>query len=106
MDKAALLASRGLGTEKVDVPGFGEVEVRGLTRAEALSVQQVGEIDIAEMERRLLSLALVEPKLTEDEVGQWQQVATAGELQPVAATVERLSGLAVKAVKAEMQRFR
>lgn len=106
VDKAALLAKRGLGTQTVTVGDVGEVVVRGLSRAEVLSLQSVGEIDAAEMERRLVSLAMVDPKLTEEEVGEWQQVAAAGDLEPISDAIQQLSGLAVKAVKAEMQRFR
>lgn len=105
--KAKLLADRsGVGTETVDIDGVGKVTVRGLTRAEVLSIQQNGDLDAAEMERKLLAFAMVEPALTEDEVRQWQAVAPAGELEPISAAIQQLSGLAVKQVKAEMQRFR
>ena len=106
LDKAALLASRNIGTEDVEVGALGTVKVRGLSRAEALSLQGAGPVDVAAMERTLVSLAMVEPKLTEDEVAAWQDVAPAGELEPITDAIQRLSGLAVKAVKAEMQRFR
>lgn len=106
VDKAALLASRGFGTESVPVGEVGEVVVRGLSRAEVLGLQSAGDLDATEMERKLVSLAMVDPALTEDEVGEWQKVAPAGELEPISEAIQRLSGLAVKAVKAEMQRFR
>ena len=44
------------------------------------------------MEKKLLSLAMVDPKLTEEEVGEWQAASAAGELEPVRAIME-LSGL-------------
>lgn len=106
VDKAALLAKRGLGTETVQIEGVGEVVVRGMSRAEALSLQKLGDLDAAEMERHLVSMAMVEPALTEDEVRQWQEAAPAGELEPVSEAIQRLSGLAVKQVKEEMKRFR
>lgn len=106
VDKAALLAKRGIGTETVDLPGVGEVVVRGMSRAEALSMQKLGDLDAADMERRLLAVAMVEPALTEDEVRQWQEAAPAGELEPVTTAITRLSGLAVTAVKEEMKTFR
>ena len=105
IDKAALLASRGIGGETVEIPGVGEVKVRGLTRAEVLSIQN-DDLDAAGMERKLLAFAMVEPQLTEDEVAEWQKVAPAGELEPISDAIQKLSGLAVKQVKAEMRRFR
>jgi hypothetical protein len=47
----------------------------------------------AEMERKLLAVAMVDPRLTEDEVAQWQTNSPAGELQPVADTIARISGM-------------
>jgi hypothetical protein len=107
LDKAALLAERGIGGEEVEIPGFGTIRVRGLTREEVLALQKVkGDPDAAELERRTLALCLVEPKLTEEEVGQWQKVSPAGELEIVSEVIQRLSGLGDKPVKREMQRFR
>ena len=46
------------------------MRVRGLSRAEAM---KVGEVEgVLATERCMLSLGLVDPKLTEDEVGMWQ----------------------------------
>jgi hypothetical protein len=68
VDKAALLATRDIGVETVEVDGFGSVKVRGLTRAEVLGIQKAGALDAAAMEQKLLAIALVEPALSEDEV--------------------------------------
>ncbi|GAA2855383.1 hypothetical protein GCM10010472_10850 [Pseudonocardia halophobica] len=103
--KAKLLASRGLGTRRVEVDGVGKVEVRGLTRAEALSIQSRSDLDAVGMERVLLATAMVDPALTEDEVAQWQQAAPAGELEPIQAVILELSGMKVRAVGTEMARF-
>jgi hypothetical protein len=108
LDKAALLAKRGVGGETVEIPGVGEVKVRGLTRAEVLSIQKLqgkSGVDEAEMERKLVALAMVEPELTEEEVGQWQANSPAGELVPIADAIATLSGLQVKQVKEEMRSF-
>jgi hypothetical protein len=108
IDKAALLAGRGIGTRMVEVPGVGKVEVRGLSRAEALDIQSQSAqgLDAAAMEQRLLALAMVSPSLTEDEVAQWQAVAPAGELEPISNAIQELSGLRVTALKEEMTSFR
>lgn len=88
-----------------EVPGFGEVEVRPLTRKECMNLAGK-EIDAAEVERIVLSLALVEPQMSQEEVGQWQDVASFGELQPVLELVLKISGLEQMATKAAMQNFR
>ena len=103
--KAKLLAKRGVNTRMVDVENVGKVEVRGLTRAEVLSIQGHGELDAAAMERTLLAAAMVDPALTEDEVGEWQTVAPAGELEPISTAIQELSGLKVRAVGEQMARF-
>lgn len=104
VDKAALLATRGIGLTAVPLGELGEVKVRALTRAEALAFQ--GEHDGADAEAKLLAVALVEPKLTEDEVRQWQQVSPAGELQPVVLAILAASGMELDSPKQAMKRFR
>lgn len=104
--KADLLAKRSGGTRKVDVPGVGQVEVRGLTRGEALSIQKSGALEAADMEALLISLAMVDPALTPDEVRQWQDVAPAGELEPISEAIQEMSGLKASVVKEQMQSFR
>jgi hypothetical protein len=95
VDKALLLAPR-LAQDEVQVPGVGAVKVRGLTRAE---VAKIGNRDGLEAERMAISLAMVDPVLTEDEVGQWQESAPAMEIQPVLVRINELSGLTKQAQK-------
>ena len=97
VDKAALLAKR-FGVEDVEIDGVGTVQVRPLSRAEALALQD-RELDAAEMERYLVALAMVAPALSEDEVGQWQANSPAGELEPVADAILRISGMKKEAAK-------
>jgi hypothetical protein len=104
VDKAALLASRGIGLTTVPLGELGEVKVRALSRAEALASQ--GEHDQAEAEVFLLALAMVEPKLTEDEVRAWQRVAPAGELQPVVLAILKASGMEQDSPKQAVKTFR
>lgn len=104
ISKADLLKKR-FGEEEVEVPGVGTVRVRALTRGQALELQGK-EVEVAEMERRLISMAMVEPKLTEDEVKEWQDNTTAGELQGVMEAIVRLSGMEAHASKAAYQQFR
>lgn len=102
--KSALLAKR-FGVHDVEVKGVGIVQVRPLSRAEALELQGV-ELPVAEIERRLLAKALVSPKLTEDEVGRWQANSPADEIEPVANEIARLSGMVSEAAKEAVKTFR
>lgn len=96
-DKSALLASRGIGLHTISLGELGEVKVRALTRAEALGFQ--GEQDASSAEAGLLAVALVEPKLTVEEIHQWQAVSPAGELAPVVDKILELSGMTAEASK-------
>ncbi|MCG3757371.1 hypothetical protein [Amycolatopsis sp. Poz14] len=100
MDKQALFAKR-LEERDVDVPGVGTVRVRSLSRAEALSLRGK-EMGAVKMERVLLSLAMVHPRLTEDEVKQWQEAAPAGELNTVQEVILDLSGMNKEAAKSDV----
>lgn len=102
MDKADLFRPR-LPEEDVEIPG-GTVRVRGLSRLEAMDVQQAGGPQV--IERRMLALAMVDPKLTEDEVRQWQNASPASEIEPVTDAIARLSGLAPGADKETYKSFR
>lgn len=104
VDKAALLRKR-FGVEDVEVGGVGTVQVRPLSRAEALELRGK-EMTEAEMEVRLLAAAVVAPKLTEDDVRAWQEASPAGELDPVVRTIVRLSGMEVSAPKAAFPEVR
>jgi len=97
-----LLLKGGMTEEWVEIPGKGSVRVRGLTRGEVFVIQKArkeGQIDVAVDERRTIALCMVEPRLTEAEVRQWQKTSPAGELEPVAAKIRELSGLAEGADK-------
>lgn len=105
MDKAALLKKR-LPERDVEIPGVGVVRVRGLTRAEALDVQKVDQKDPGALERKVLHLGLVDPPLSEAEVQEWYDAAPAGEIDPVTAAIQELSGLAEGAGKSGVQTVR
>lgn len=106
LDKEALLKPR-LPEAEVEVPGVGPVRVRGLSRDEVLVVRKATDHDVAKvdgprilvLERKMLAAAMLDPAMTEAEVGQWQKVAPAGEIEPVVDKVQELSGLAEGAGK-------
>lgn len=96
MDKSLLLKLR-LPEGDVDLPGVGVVRVRGLSRAEAMTVR--GLDDPAETERRVLALGMVDPTVTVAEAEQWQKSATHAELETVTERIAQLSGLAEESPK-------
>lgn len=97
MDKGALFTRR-LAEEDIELPGVGTIRVRALSRAEALAVTDK-KMPVAEMEQRLLAMAMVDPVMSEADVRQWQDAAGAGELEPVTEVIQRLSGLRKEAAK-------
>lgn len=93
MDKAALMTER-LPRGEVELRGVGVITVRGLSRYELLLAGKgIAEGDTVMMEQRMLSMALVDPELSEDDVAAWQKHSPAGEIIPVVAKINELSGI-------------
>lgn len=92
VSKAQLLKAR-LPEAEVDVPGVGTVRVRGLSRVEVLAVYQSDTSAPGAFERMMLAAGLVDPELTEEEVGQWQANSPSDDVRPVVDKVAELSGL-------------
>lgn len=90
VDKAALLAPAALDEDDVPIKG-GEVRVRGLTRFEAGKVQERTDTDARD--RLTMHYGLVNPTLTEAEVGDWMNSARASDCVDVARRIAELSGL-------------
>lgn len=76
--------------EDVEIPGMGTVRIRPLTTAEAAKVFQV--TDPNERIALAVGLALVKPKLKEDEARQLLNAA-AGRMAPLVQRVLTLAGL-------------
>lgn len=106
MDKELLFRPR-LPVADVEIPGMGTVRVRALNRAEVMLLQKMASDgkDPETVERRMLSIAMADPKLTEAEVGQWQKACLAGELEPVTDAITELSGLGQGAQKETYKEF-
>lgn len=98
MDKAKLLAGRSYGLTPHEIPGVGTVVVRPLTRAEAFSLRGKG-FDEEVLERKVLALGLVDPALTEEEVAEWQKVASSGEVDTLMGVISEISGMTKTAAK-------
>lgn len=98
VDKAALLTER-LPRGEVEIPDVGTVTVRGLTRFELLLAGKIADGDVATTEQHMVSMGLVDPELTPAEVEQWQKCSPAGEIAPVVAMINELSGVTREAQK-------
>lgn len=94
--KARMLKPR-IEESDVEVEGVGTLRVRGLTRGEVFEVQQCKTSDASE--RKILTLAMVDPPLTEGEARVWQENSPAGEIEPVVDKIRELSGLSEGADK-------
>lgn len=108
MDRADLLKPRvntvsGLPEDEVDIPGIGTVRVRGLSRIEALAIRRIE--DMAGSERKMVSTAMLDPTMNEEEVHTWQRVSAAGEMEPVTSKIAELSGMLSNSAKEAVKEF-
>lgn len=106
VDKAALLSGAAFGLVDFPVPGFGIIQIKALSRAQAMAVYG-RDLDAAEMEQVVVSSACVKPTFTVAEVAEWQVHSTAG--GPLLKLVEKIleiSGMEIGAGKAAYKRFR
>lgn len=71
----------------------GYVSVRGLSRAQALFMNKLQDKGVAAMEQYMLSCAMVEPAMTQQDVAQWQAGSEVGEIDAVVDVIKRLSGM-------------
>ena len=92
------------GEQERTIPtSAGPIVVRRLSRAEVLKLKagrMSGDLDIAEYEAEMVSIALVSPTMTAAEVAVWQTADKAGGvLGKVTEAIADLSGLAEGAEK-------
>lgn len=92
--------------EDVTLPSGKVVRVRGLSRHE-LMFNGKGTEDSAEIERRNVKSCLVEPKLTIQQVEQWQRRSAAGgDFRVLSEKIRDLSGLGEGADKSDLRDVR
>lgn len=92
--KEALLAKR-VETTTLEVPDVGTIEVRQLSRSEALQASKLQDKQGVETaERFVLTCALVDPELTNAEVKDWMANSSFGEINDIVNAVHRFSGIA------------
>lgn len=97
VSKEDLLAKR-FAVEEFDVPELGVFKIRPLTRSEALEAKDK-EMAVALFEQRILSLACVEPALTEEDVASLQKTLPAGLFEPLVDKIAAISGMKKEATK-------
>jgi hypothetical protein len=106
----ALLAKRaqtdsGFPEDWVPIPGLGHVHLRGLSRRETMYINKVAGGNGLKIEQITIARALLQPKMSEEDVAAWQAVAGPGELDAVTGKVMELSGKAPGAAKAVYKEF-
>lgn len=99
-----LLAANLDDTRTVTLPKAGvSVRIRGLTRAEAIQISDTkGD---GQREKRMVTMAMVEPPMTFQQVEAWFNKASAGDLQLLTDQIARQSGLVESAEKDAYARF-
>lgn len=91
--------------EDVKLANGKYVRVRGLSRAELLWTGK-GTDDPAEIEQRTVSVCMVVPTMTVQQVKAWQESSQAPDLGMVTAAIRDLSGLGQGAAKSEVDQVR
>lgn len=103
VDVDALLADEaGFATAVVDIPGFGSMEVRELSRAELRRVYSLHEQtpgDVGPAETFMVHKALVDPPMTLDQVERWASKPSGKHMGLLVDRVNELSGVVEGAAK-------
>jgi hypothetical protein len=85
------ILNRKLGRETVELPGGGSVLVRGLTRKEAIAVQEQKTTE--DRDNVMISCGMVQPTMSVDDVQAWADTDAAGTMNVVSEAIARLSGM-------------
>ena len=106
VDKSLLLAARNYDTEDVAIAGFGNIRIRPLTRAEVLSHGSAAEKHgLMHAEAMMIATAVVEPKLSVEDVKRWQRISAAGEIEPLTDAIMRVSAMTEEGGREATDRF-
>lgn len=107
MDKSKLLADRVSDvTDTVEIPGVGTVKIRALSRFEIIKAGQYADGDQLAQERYILSRAMLDPLMGEDDIAAWQKGSMPEEINPVANAINALSGIGKGAAKSDVSEVR
>jgi hypothetical protein len=93
-------------TEKYDLnDGSGTVEIRALTRDQALAISTDAET-LAEKDNLLIAQGLVNPAMSIEDVAAWAGDESAGVLSGLSQRIAEISGMAEGAGKSRVPRAR
>jgi hypothetical protein len=98
------ILAKAVDHEVVTLPSGGQVKVRGLTRDEALNVQEAE--GTAARDNLTISQGLVEPALSVEDVATWAATAPAADSIEISRAIARLSGMTEGAGKSGPARTR
>jgi hypothetical protein len=101
MDKELLLKAR-IPEYEYEIPGVGSIVIRPMTREEMHTITGRNKKDTLRGEVQVLAACMVDPKLSEDEVAQWQRSSPSGELSKIVNKIMELSGLTEDADKSDL----
>lgn len=93
-----LLKAR-FGIEPFEIEGLGTVEIRSVSRELVLGLRSQEGLTPLERERILIAAAMVNPKMNEQDVADWQAASPAGEMEALTERVARLSGMTKDSAK-------
>lgn len=109
LDKAALLADTEFEQHDYEIPGWGTVVYRGMSRAEILAIRKRfskdDALDLARIEQTMLARALINPTFTEEEIAKWQRTPHGKHLEALVDTINEESGLNEEAGKEATLQF-
>ena len=100
------ILNRKVGRRTVDLPGGGDVVIRGLSHGEVSAGQEQHESDVNARTCFYIATALVEPAMSFDDVVDWSTNGAAGDLTVISEAIQELSGLTEGAGKSGNTRAR
>ncbi len=104
LTREQILARKVAGKTEIYPIDDGEVVIRGLTRNEALEVREAETL--ADKDNLLISLGLVEPTMSPEDVAAWAESDEAGVLAGLSERIGVLSGMSEGAGKSRVPRAR
>lgn len=90
----------------IDIPGKGEVRIRGLSRGEAKHMAAMADTDKDAVDGWMVAKCLLDPVLTVEEATAWLDSAPVDEAAAVILPMLELSGLVEGADKKAYAQFR
>lgn len=83
---------KGLPEDDVEVPGIGMVHVRALNRGEMIHLGKLSDDKgQAVAEQYMLSCAMLDPQMTQEDIADWQTSGPGMEMHPVVMKINALS---------------